>query len=104
MFEMEFSGCLNDADLGPAVQGCRNDFDFTLRFEKIFLSILPAAIFIALSIPRIVFLVRRPKVARGLAWQITKQVRSTYSVLPLHRLTSYARSPSGYTPSCNSCC
>jgi ATP-binding cassette subfamily C (CFTR/MRP) protein 1 len=75
MFEMEFSGCLNDADFGPAVQGCRNNFDFTLRFEKIFLSILPAAIFIALSIPRIVFLVRRPKIARGLVWQVVKQVR-----------------------------
>jgi hypothetical protein len=76
MFEMEFSGCLNDANLGPAVQGCRNDFDFTLRFEKIFLSTLPAAIFVALSIPRIVFLVRRPKIAKGLLWQIVKQVRS----------------------------
>ena len=74
MFEMEFSGCLNDADFGPAVQGCRDDFDFTLRFEKIFLSTLPAAVFIALSIPRIVFLVRRPKIAGGLAWQIAKQV------------------------------
>lgn len=75
MFEMEFSGCLNDAELGPAVQGCRDDFDFTLRFEKIFLSTLPAAIFVALSVPRIVFLVRRPKIARGLVWRIAKQVR-----------------------------
>ncbi len=81
MFEMEFSGCLNDADLGPAVQGCRDDFDFTLRFEKIFLSTLPAGIFVALSIPRIVFLVRRPKIAKGLVWQIAKQVRSA-SVMP----------------------
>lgn len=75
MFETEFSGCVNDADFGPAVQGCRDDFDFTLRFEKIFLSILPAAIFIALSVPRIVFLVRQPKVAKGLVWQLAKQVR-----------------------------
>lgn len=75
MFEMEFSGCLNDADIGPAVQGCRDDFDFTLRFEKIFLSTLPAAIFIALSIPRVVYLVRWPKIAGGLLWQVAKQVR-----------------------------
>ncbi|KAB5582941.1 ABC transporter [Coniochaeta sp. 2T2.1] len=84
MFEMEFSGCLNDAAFGPAVQGCRDDFDFTLRFEKIFLSTLPAAVFIALSIPRIVFLIRRPKIAGGLAWQVVKQVRlAVYAVLQL---------------------
>ena len=83
MFEMEFSGCLNDADLGPGVQGCRDDFDFTLSFEKIFLSILPTAIFIAASIPRIVFLVRRPKIARGLLWQVGKQVRCSYDAIGL---------------------
>ncbi|KAH8903585.1 P-loop containing nucleoside triphosphate hydrolase protein [Coniochaeta sp. PMI_546] len=81
---MEFSGCLNDADLGPAVQGCRDDFDFTLRFEKIFLATLPAAIFIALSIPRIVFLVRRPKIAGGPVWQAVKQITlGVYAVLQL---------------------
>jgi hypothetical protein len=79
MFEMEFSGCINDEDLGPGVRGCRDDFDFTLRFEKIFLSILPAAIFIALSIPRVVYLVRKPKIAKGAIWQWPKQVRLLYT-------------------------
>jgi ATP-binding cassette subfamily C (CFTR/MRP) protein 1 len=72
---MEFSGCLNDGDFGPGVQGCREDFDFTLKFEKIFLSMLPAAIFIALSIARTALLARWGKVVGGTWFQIVKVVR-----------------------------
>ncbi|CCF42960.1 ABC transporter [Colletotrichum higginsianum] len=56
------SRCLNDDSLGPGVQGCRGDFDFTLRFERIFLAIIPAAVFAALSLPRIAFLSRKPRI------------------------------------------
>ncbi|KAF6809553.1 ABC multidrug transporter [Colletotrichum sojae] len=56
------SQCLNDDSLGPGVQGCRGDFDFTLRFERIFLAIIPAAVFVALSLPRIVYLSRRSRI------------------------------------------
>ncbi|KAG5794653.1 hypothetical protein H9Q69_006287 [Fusarium xylarioides] len=38
------STCLNDGSLGPGVQGCRGDFDFTQKFERIFLSIIPTAV------------------------------------------------------------
>jgi hypothetical protein len=73
---MEFSRCLNDGNFGPGVEGCRDDFDFTLKFEKIFLSILPSAIFIALSITRTALLARWPKVVGGHWFQIVKLVRA----------------------------
>ncbi|KAJ9142479.1 Multidrug resistance-associated protein 1 [Pleurostoma richardsiae] len=69
---MDFGGCLNDDSFGPAAVGCRGDFDFTLKFERIFLSLLPAAIFIALSITRIVFLCRRRSMVGGAAFQWLK--------------------------------
>jgi ATP-binding cassette, subfamily C (CFTR/MRP), member 1 len=79
MFEMEFSGCLNDDTLGPPVRGCRDDFDFTLKFEKIFLSMLPSAVFVALSVPRVVLLTRKARVVRGAVFQATKLARSSAS-------------------------
>jgi ATP-binding cassette subfamily C (CFTR/MRP) protein 1 len=79
---MEFSGCLTDGDFGPGVQGCREDFDFTLKFEKIFLSILPAAIFISLSIARTALLARWPKVVGGTWFQVVKVVRNDLPLLP----------------------
>lgn len=73
---MDFSGCLNDESLGPAVEGCRGDFDFTIKFEKIFLSMIPASIFIAASLPRIVHLKRQPTIVGGALLRIAKLVRS----------------------------
>lgn len=70
---MDFSGCSNDLSIGPTVQGCRADFDFTIKFEKIFLSIIPATVFIGLSFPRIVWLCRKPTiVVRGKILQSVK--------------------------------
>lgn len=71
---MEFSGCPNDDAFGPSVQGCRDDFDFTLKFEKILLSILPSAIFIALSVARTTLLARWPKVVQGNWFRLVKLV------------------------------
>lgn len=71
---MDFSGCLNDEAFGPAVEGCRGDFDFTIKFESIFLSMIPAAIFIAVSLPRIVYLGRRPVIVGGSLLRIAKLV------------------------------
>ncbi|KAL9106441.1 MAG: hypothetical protein Q9227_008529 [Pyrenula ochraceoflavens] len=47
---MDFSGCAADTSLGPAVQGCRDNFDFTIRFERTYLSLVPACLFIALTL------------------------------------------------------
>ncbi|KAG8161139.1 hypothetical protein KVR01_009403 [Diaporthe batatas] len=59
---MDFSGCLNDEAIEPAVLGCRGEFDFTVKFEKIFFSILPSAIFILTGLPRITVLWHRKAV------------------------------------------
>ncbi|GKT51184.1 ABC transporter fum19 [Colletotrichum spaethianum] len=66
------SRCLNDDSLGPGVQGCRGDFDFTLRFERIFLAIIPAAVFAALSLPRIAYLSRKPRIVGAKTVQTIK--------------------------------
>ncbi|RYP20476.1 hypothetical protein DL765_002775 [Monosporascus sp. GIB2] len=62
---MDFSGCLNDESIGPAAEGCRGDFDFTIEFEKIFFALIPTAIFIASCPARIVYLLRRPAIVGG---------------------------------------
>ncbi|KAJ5752402.1 hypothetical protein N7520_009319 [Penicillium odoratum] len=70
---MEVS-CADDTSFGPTVQGCRGNFDFTLKFEKIILSILPSAVFIVLSVPRVIFLTRKPyaKTVDGKIFQLIK--------------------------------
>ena len=78
---MDFSGCLGDDSLGPTVKGCRADFDFTIKFENIFLSILPAAIFVAGSLPRLVYLTRRPAIVSGAPLKILKLARPPFSRL-----------------------
>ncbi|KUJ23459.1 putative ABC multidrug transporter [Mollisia scopiformis] len=62
---MPFSTCNNDHSFGPAVLGCRDDFDFTIEFEQLFFSIIPSVIFIVLSIWRIAVLSRRPVIANA---------------------------------------
>ncbi|KAJ4856963.1 ABC transporter domain-containing protein [Trichoderma breve] len=70
---MDYSGCPDDASFGPSVHGCRRrDFDFTLKFESIFFSILPAAIFILLAVIRLVWLRREPVIAKGRVFQLAK--------------------------------
>jgi len=70
------STCLNDDSLGPSVRGCRGDFDFTIKFERIFLSIIPASLFVALSIPRVVLLYHWNRIV-GATWlQFLKLVRT----------------------------
>ncbi|EWG50811.1 hypothetical protein FVEG_09941 [Fusarium verticillioides 7600] len=54
-----FSACLNDDSLGPAVRGCRGNFDFTVTFEDVVFVIAPAALFICLGFSRIWTLCRR---------------------------------------------
>ncbi|KAL2882737.1 hypothetical protein SGCOL_001948 [Colletotrichum sp. CLE4] len=66
------SRCLNDDSLGPSVEGCRGGFDFTLRFERIFLAIIPAAVFVALSLPRVAYLARKPRIVGAKTFQTVK--------------------------------
>ncbi|EHK21095.1 uncharacterized protein TRIVIDRAFT_192417 [Trichoderma virens Gv29-8] len=57
---MSVSACANDDAFGPAVKGCRGNFDFTIAFEKSILSILPNACFVILAALRLASLSRQP--------------------------------------------
>lgn len=41
--------CPGDTSWGPAISGCRHEFDFTLLFEEGILAIVPAVLFILLA-------------------------------------------------------
>ncbi|KAI0376568.1 P-loop containing nucleoside triphosphate hydrolase protein [Hypomontagnella monticulosa] len=71
---MDFRGCLNDDSFGPTVQGCRGDFDFTITFEMIFFALIPTAVFIAVCLPRAVYLARRPTIVGGTIFRNIKSV------------------------------
>ncbi|KAF2808069.1 uncharacterized protein BDZ99DRAFT_391725 [Mytilinidion resinicola] len=45
-----------DSAFGPAVEGCRGNFDFTLAFEQYFFSIAPSAAFLLIAPVRIHYL------------------------------------------------
>ncbi|KJR86312.1 ABC transporter [Sporothrix schenckii 1099-18] len=62
---MDFSGCHDDDSFGPAVRGCRGDFDFTIRFEQLVLGIIPPAVFVPLVFPRLLHLWQRPNIVGG---------------------------------------
>jgi hypothetical protein len=68
---MAFSACLNDETFGPAVLGCRDNFDFTIKFERIFLSLVSASLFIVIAQVRIIFLAQGPRMVDGkLLWML----------------------------------
>ncbi|OBS23407.1 hypothetical protein FPOA_03955 [Fusarium poae] len=66
------STCLNDGSWGPGVRGCRGDFDFTQKFERIFFSIIPTVIFIASAIARVAVLAQRERIVNGVILQSVK--------------------------------
>lgn len=57
---LDFSKCQDDSSFGPTVRGCRDDFDFTIRFENIFFALVPSSVFFVCCIIRILFLLRKP--------------------------------------------
>lgn len=79
---MSLTGCLNDDSFGPVVQGCRDDFDLTQKFERIFFWVIPAAIFIPLATLRVIQLVPKPKLVKALQLQLLKIV-SKLTLTPL---------------------
>ncbi|KAK1838251.1 ABC multidrug transporter [Colletotrichum chrysophilum] len=95
------STCLNDDSLGPGVQGCRGNFDFTLRFERIFLAIIPAAVFVALSLPRIAYLTKKPRIVGAKTVQAIKLAAITVFatlqfVLLIHQTTTTSMRIDGF--------
>ncbi|KAI1855105.1 hypothetical protein JX265_012293 [Neoarthrinium moseri] len=84
---MDFSECDGDATFGPSVLGCRDDFDFTITFEKAILSILPAALFIVFSLLRAAYLIRRPSIVQNATLKISKLIVAlAYTALQLSLL------------------
>ncbi|CAK7267892.1 hypothetical protein SEPCBS57363_002820 [Sporothrix epigloea] len=62
---MDFSGCHDDDAFGPAVRGCRGDFDFTIRFEQLVLAIIPSSVFMPLVLARLLVLWQKPNLVAG---------------------------------------
>ncbi|KAK8106268.1 P-loop containing nucleoside triphosphate hydrolase protein [Apiospora kogelbergensis] len=60
-------GCALAAEgrFGPLVQGCRDNFDFTLSFEQYIFTILPASALLIAAPLRIFHLRRLPAVVGG---------------------------------------
>ncbi|KAF6830211.1 ABC transporter [Colletotrichum plurivorum] len=86
------SSCINDDTLGPFVRGCRDDFDFTLLFEHVVLTIVPAAIFVVAASARFLHLLGKKKVATAPKFQWLKLlVLAVYAGIRLRQLvlTSY---------------
>ncbi|KAF4345669.1 multidrug resistance [Fusarium beomiforme] len=78
------STCLNDDSLGPSVLGCRGDFDFTQKFERIFLSIIPTVVFIAAAVAWIAVLLQRDRIVGGIILQSTKiAFLAVYAIIQL---------------------
>ncbi|KAK1835744.1 P-loop containing nucleoside triphosphate hydrolase protein [Podospora conica] len=82
---MDFSTCPDDILFGPTVDhDCRGDFDFTIKFEKIFFSLIPASIFVALSLTRVLYLTRQATVVAGTWFKYAKlAVAFVYAALQL---------------------
>jgi ATP-binding cassette subfamily C (CFTR/MRP) protein 1 len=66
--------CVNDDSFGPAVQGCRDDFDFTQEFERIILSVVPTAVFLVLATALVCRLADKPRLVSGPSFQLIKVV------------------------------
>ncbi|KAK7931511.1 ABC multidrug transporter [Apiospora marii] len=69
---MSFSTCKNDNLIGPNVNGCRDNFDFTVEFELVVFSIVPSSIFVVLALWRTFHLSRKPAVVNEPAIQLLK--------------------------------
>lgn len=64
-----------DQEFGPAIRGCRSNFDFTLFFEETVLTLLPCVAFLPLALVRIVVLLTESPVAKT-GWQYASKIVS----------------------------
>lgn len=71
---MFLTTCSNDNTVGSTIYSCRDGFDFTLEFEELFFSIIPAAVFILLSSWRLVLISRSPIIVEASLLQWAKLV------------------------------
>ena len=73
---MEMLLCENDGAFGPAVRGCRGNFDFTRKFEAIVFSILPSACYVVLAGMRLTYISRHPHITDNYLLRTIKAVSS----------------------------
>lgn len=71
---MAVTSCLNDDGFGPVVKGCRNDFDFTIKFELIIFSLIPSSIFVLIACRRCLQLYKRKRIGDAGLFLATKLV------------------------------
>ncbi len=64
-----------DQAFGPAIRGCRSQFDFTLFFEETILTLLPCIVFMVLAVFRIIALLREAPVTKT-DWAVTAKTVS----------------------------
>jgi hypothetical protein len=69
--------CSNDESLGPAVLGCRGDFDFTILFELTFFSLVPSCAFILLALWQIQRLFHKRVMIYAPHFQLLKLVHTS---------------------------
>ena len=69
---------VNDNAFGPTVQGCRDNFDFTLLFEQSILSIGPSVLLLLLAPLRLSHLVKCEVKALPHPMRIIKVVRCSF--------------------------
>ncbi|KAK4222045.1 ABC transporter [Podospora fimiseda] len=55
----------HDGAFGPAINGCRDDFDFTFAFEQYFFSLVPSGLFLLAAPIRIALLRKAPSKVDG---------------------------------------
>lgn len=86
------SSLCDDWDFSP-VHGCRGDFDFSLLFEHIVLSVVPSALFLTLAGVRFYFLLQKGnRVAAGTSLKLAKlSVVLCYGAIQIALLVSWAR-------------
>ncbi|ETS84643.1 hypothetical protein PFICI_02668 [Pestalotiopsis fici W106-1] len=89
----------DDASFGPAIQGCRGDFDFTLLFEQTILSILPSSLLVVLGVARLrTLLSHRKREVLGTKFQRFKLVGIVcYGIVQTALLALWAQSSSHQT-------
>lgn len=66
-----------DNTFGPAVNTCRRKFDFTLYFEQLILTTIPATIFLAIFLPRLWYLHYQERKITKRSWANINSVSSS---------------------------
>ncbi|KAK8931550.1 ABC transporter FUM19 [Metarhizium anisopliae] len=76
----ELVAAAHDETFGSAIQGYRGDCDFTMKFKSILFAIIPATIFIATCLPRIMYLLQSTTVVGHCFLRYVKLLHEVHQV------------------------